>query len=119
MYLWLIWVFFAAPALSLVVASGVYSSLWGSDFPLQWLLLWSLDLSSCSPWALECGLCSCGHRLCCSEACRSFHDQGWNRCPLRWQADSQPPDHQGSSDPLIFTMKDVPLSHLPSLPPPS
>ena len=80
-YLWLTWVFTAAPALSLVVVSGVYSSLWGSDFPPQWLLLWSLDLSSCGPWALECGLSSCGQGLCCSEACRSFLDQGWNRVP--------------------------------------
>ena len=23
-------------------------------------------------------------------------DQGWNPCPLHWQADPQPVDHQGS-----------------------
>ena len=26
--------------------------------------------------------------LSCSEACGIFLDQGWNPCPLHWQADS-------------------------------
>ena len=33
----------------------------------------------------------------CSEACGIFLDQGSNPCPLRWQADSYPLYHQGSS----------------------
>ena len=40
-YFWLCWVFVAVLRLSLVVASGAYSSLWCADL-LQWpLLLWS------------------------------------------------------------------------------
>ena len=35
-------------------------------------------------------------RLCCSEACGIFLDQGSNRCPLHWQAGSYPLDPQGS-----------------------
>ena len=43
-YFWLHWVFVAARRLSLVVASGGYSSLRCSGFSLQWLLLmWSAD----------------------------------------------------------------------------
>ena len=38
-YLWLCWVFIAAHGLSLVVASGGYSSLRCTGFSLQWLLL--------------------------------------------------------------------------------
>ena len=34
-YLWLHWVFVAARRLSLVVASGGYSSLWCAGFPLR------------------------------------------------------------------------------------
>ena len=41
-YFWLRWVFIAAHGLSLVAASGGYSSLWCVGFSLQWLLLlWS------------------------------------------------------------------------------
>ena len=36
------------------------------------------------------------HGLSCSAAHGIFLDQGWNPCPLHWQADSQPLDHQGS-----------------------
>ena len=38
-YLWLRWVFVAACGLSLVAASGGYSSLWCAGFSLRWLLL--------------------------------------------------------------------------------
>ena len=38
-YFWLHWVFVAARGLSLVAASGGYSSLWYAGFSLQWLLL--------------------------------------------------------------------------------
>ena len=36
------------------------------------------------------------HGPSCSVACGVFPDQGSNPCPLHWQADSQPPRHQGS-----------------------
>ena len=36
----------------------------------------------------------CG--LSCPLACGIFPDQGQNLCPLHWQVDSEPLDHQGS-----------------------
>ena len=36
------------------------------------------------------------HGFSCSVACGIFPDQGLKRCPLHWQADSQPLCHQGS-----------------------
>ena len=39
LFIWLCWVFVAARGLSLVVASGDYSSLWCMGFSLRWLLL--------------------------------------------------------------------------------
>ena len=56
-YFWLCWVFLAAHGLSLVAASGGYSSLWCAGFSWRWLLLlWSTgsrcaDFSSCGTWA--------------------------------------------------------------------
>ena len=65
-YFWLCWVFVAAGRLSLVAASGGYSSLWCVGFSWRWLLLlWSMGsrhvgFSSCGLWALEHRLSSCG-----------------------------------------------------------
>ena len=72
---WLRRVFLAARGLSLVAASGGYSSLWCAGFSLRWLLLlWSTalgvqtsvvvahGLSSCGSWVLERRLSSCGAR---------------------------------------------------------
>ena len=58
-YLWLCWGFVAARGLSLVAASGGYSSLWCAGFSLRWLL--SLQgtgsrhagFSSCGTWAQQ------------------------------------------------------------------
>ena len=36
------------------------------------------------------------HRLSGSTACGIFLDRGSNLCPLHWQVDSSPLDHQGS-----------------------
>ena len=36
------------------------------------------------------------HRLSCSVASEIFLNQGLNSCPLHWQVDSQPLNHQGS-----------------------
>ena len=58
-YFWLRWVFVAVCGLSLVVASGGYSSLRCAGFSLWWLLLlWSTgsrcaDFSSCGTWAQQ------------------------------------------------------------------
>ena len=40
--------------------------------------------------------------LSCSKACGIFPDQESNTCPLHWQADSYPLDHQGSPIVLSF-----------------
>ena len=56
-YFWLRWVFVAVRGLSLVAASGGYSSLQCTGFSLRWLLLlWSTGsrcagFSSCGTWA--------------------------------------------------------------------
>ena len=56
-YFWLCWVFVAERGLSLVAASGGYSSLRCTGFSLSWLLLlWSTGsrhtvFSICSMWA--------------------------------------------------------------------
>ena len=63
---WLRWVFIAARRLSLVVASGGYSSLRCAGFSLQWLLLLRstgsrcTGFSGCGSRALERRLSSCG-----------------------------------------------------------
>ena len=65
-YLWLCWVFVAARGLSLVVASGGYSSLRFTGFSLRWLLLLRSTGSRCTGFSsygsrgLECRLSSCG-----------------------------------------------------------
>ena len=65
---WLHWVFVAVRRLSLVVASGGYSSLRCAGFSLWWLLLlWSTGsrhtgFSSCGSRALERRPSSCGAR---------------------------------------------------------
>ena len=67
-YFWLHWVFVAACGLSLVAASGGYSSLRCVGFSLPWLLLLRstgsrrMGFSSCGAWALEHRLSSCGAR---------------------------------------------------------
>ena len=53
-YLWLCWVFVAARGLSLLVASGGYSSLWCTGFSLWWLLLLQ------STGSRHAGFTSCG-----------------------------------------------------------
>ena len=37
-----------------------------------------------------------GHSFSCSTVCEIFPDRGWTRCPLNWEADSQPLDNQRS-----------------------
>ena len=53
-YFWLHWVFVAARGLSLVAATGGYSSLWCTGFSLQWLLLLQ------STGSRHVGFSSCG-----------------------------------------------------------
>ena len=53
-FFWLHWVLVAVRGLSLVVASGDYSSLWCADFSFQWLLLLR------STGSRRAGFSSCG-----------------------------------------------------------
>ena len=91
----LCWVFVSVRGLSLVVASGDHSSSWCAGLSL------SRPFPLRSTGSRRAGSAIVAHGHSCSAACGIFPDQGSNRCPLHWQADSQPLRHQGS--PLIFT----------------
>ena len=102
-YFWLHRVFTALRGLSLVAASGGYSSSWCMGFSLRWRLLCStssihLGFRSCSAH----GLRSVVHRLSCSKACGVVPDLGSNLCSLHWQADSLLLSHQGSPQQYFF-----------------
>ena len=97
-YFWLCWVFVSVRGLSLVAASGVHSSSRCTGLSLSRPLLLQ------STGSRRTGSVVVAHGLSCSAACGIFPDQGSNPCPLHWQADSQPPRHQGSPrDPLYFS----------------
>ena len=81
-YLWLCWVFVSVRGLSLVAASGGYSSSRCAGFSLSWLLLLR------STGSRRAGSVVVLHGLSCSAACGIFPDQGSNPCSLHWQADS-------------------------------
>ena len=76
--------------LSLVVANGGHSSLRCAGLSLSWPLLLR------SKGSRRTGSAVVAHGPSCSVACGIFPDQGSTPCPLHWQADSQPPRHQGS-----------------------
>ena len=87
---WLCWVFVSVRGLSLVAASGGHSSSRCMGLSLSRpLLLRSMGFR-------RSGSVVVAHGPSCSVACGIFPDQGSNPCPLHWQADSQPPRHQGS-----------------------
>ena len=52
------------------------------------------------------------HGLSCFVACGIFSDQGSNLCPLHWQVDSQPLQHQGSPC-QYFRILFIPLFKVP------
>ena len=81
-YFWLCWVFIAAHRLSLVATSGGYTFLWWGSFSLQWLLLFTSGVAA--------------PELSCTSTYGIFPYQRSDLCPLHWQADSYPLDHQGS-----------------------
>ena len=87
-YFRLCWVFVSVRGLSLVAASGGLSL--SRPLPLR------------STGSRRAGSVVVAHGLSCSAACGIFPDQGLNRCPLHWQADSQPLRHQGSPRFCIF-----------------
>ena len=89
-YFWLCWVFVSVRGLSLVAASGGHSSSQCAGLSLSRPLLLR------STGSRRAGSVVVTHGPSCSAACGIFPDQGPNLCPLQWQADSQPPRHQGS-----------------------
>ena len=89
-YLWLCWVFVSVRGLSLVVASGGYSSTRCTGLSLSRPLLLR------STGSRRAGSVVVAHGPSCSAACGIFPGQGSNPCALHWQADSQPLRHQGS-----------------------
>ena len=90
--IWLCWVFTAAHRLSLVAMSGGYSLL---------VVLWLLIVVEDGIWGVRVSVVV-ALGLCCPGAHGILLDQGLNPCPLHWQADSQPLDHQGSPSSLHY-----------------
>lgn len=106
---WLDWGFVAALGLSLLAEVGATLCCGTQAFSLWWLLLslstgsrhagfrsWGtqaqqLELSGSRAWVQW--LRHTG--LVCSAVCGIFPDQGWNPCPVNWQADSHPLHHPG------------------------
>ena len=69
--------------------------------------------SCCRAWSLKhMALVAVIHGLSYPLACGIFLDQRWNPCPLHWQADSQPVDHQGSTTLIIFKKPCGYITHL-------
>ena len=95
-YFWLRWVFVSVRGLSLVAASGGHSSSRCAGLSLSRPLLLR------GTGSRRAGSVAVAHRPSCSAACGIFPDQGWNPCPLHWQADSQPLRHQGSPMVSVF-----------------
>ena len=87
-------VFVAVRRLSLVAASGSYSSLWCTGFSLRWLLLLQsmgsrrMGFSSCGSRAVEHRLSSCDVRVSLLHGMWDLPGPGPNLCPLHWQTDS-------------------------------
>ena len=96
---WLCWVFVSVRGLSLVAASGGHSSSRCAGLSLSWPLLLR------STGSRRAGSVVVARGLSCSTACGIFPDQGWNLCPLHWQADSQPLRHQGSPYIVLIVRK--------------
>ena len=69
---------------------------------------WTWAFSTCSSVVMAQGLS-------CSVACGTFPDQGSNLCPLYWQADSLPLDHQGGlrlTFPSVEPVKEMALTYM-------
>ena len=86
-YFWLSWAFFAVHGFSLAAVIGGCSlvSVCGLLFAVASLVV--------------------EHGLTCIVVCRILPDQGLNPCPLHWQADLQPLDHQESPIIIFLTLE--------------
>ena len=99
-----------------LAALGLHCCVWAFPSCDKWVLL-----SGCGAQASHCsGFASrvlqelqhrssvvAAHGLRCLAACGIFLDQGWDSCPPHWQANSWPPDHQGSPTCLRFIIPDI------------
>ena len=116
-YFWLHWVFIAAHGLPLVVESRgllscctVWASHWGgfSCCRAQGLQqLWCMGSVVTAPRLQSAGsvVVTWAQWL---YGMWDLLEQGSNPCPLHWQADSQPLDHQGSPVRYTFTILQIP-----------
>ena len=104
-YLWLCWVFVSVRGLSLVVAGGGHSSSRCAGLSLSRPLLLR------STGSRRAGSVVVTHGPSRSAACGILPDQGSSPCPLHWQADSQPPRHQGSPNSDLFKAQIVLCLH--------
>ena len=91
-------VFTAARGLSLVAESRGYCSLQCTGFSL-----WSLLFEEHGLWGTWVST-GAGNRLSCCMACGILLDKRSNPCPLHWQEDSQPLDHQGTPSFVLFLL---------------
>ena len=89
--------------------------LYGSGLVAKPLASYCSGFSCCKVGALGClglvvtagRLSSCGTRLTCHAAGGIFLDQRPDLCPLHWQVDSQPLDHQGNAKCIDFYIDPV------------
>ena len=93
------WAFVAAHSLPLAAANRGYSLV-----AVQRLLV--AAASRCRAWALVTwASVVLAFRPSCPTACGIFLDQGLNLCPLHWQMNSSPLDHEASPTPdLLFIL---------------
>ena len=68
----------------------------GATLQMQWLLSSRSTGSRAHrlPQLWHVGSVAVAHGLSCPATCRIFPDQGSDQCPLHWQVDSLPLDHQ-------------------------
>ena len=95
-YFGVCWVFVSVRGLSLVAASGGYSSSRCTGLSL------SRPLMLQSTGSRRAGSVAVAHGPSCSAACGILPDQGSNPCPPHRQADCQPLCHQGSPYTVCF-----------------
>ena len=80
---------------SLAVEHGL-QGVWASEAAAR-------GLSPRGSWLWTAGSAAAVPGPSCSVPCGIFLDQGSNLCPLQWQEDSLPLDHQGSPVVIIFS----------------
>ena len=97
LWIWICWV--SVAACGLLSRYSAWACRCGGFSRYGASLAVALRFSSCGTRAVErVGSVAVAHRLSCLEACGIFPDRGSNRCPLHWQVDSEPQDHQESPE---------------------